>query len=173
MNDLGLLLSKIIEKFDIKKLMFTAFVVLALMLVPKINFLCFLMPLDKFEKWIQFIFAIITTYIVISVLVFLAEYTKNKIRNRPKKVFSLMGDFGKYINIFYSEDIREYSSVSIDLTRYDIPKDVIQKLLESNIIKYANWNNREFCLTKDARKKLNRIRKFIKFVDGKFKMKNM
>lgn len=173
MKDLGLLLSKIIDKLDIEKIMLSVFLVLALMLMPKINILCFLMPLDKFEKWIQFIFAIITTYIVISVLVFLAEYTKNKIRNRPKKVFSLMGDFGKYINIFYSEEIREYSSVSIDLTRYDIPKDVIQKLLESNIIKYANWNNREFCLTRDARKKLNRIRKFIKFVDGKFKMKNM
>ena len=172
MNDLGLLLSKIIEKFDIKKLMFSAFIVLALMLVPKINYLHFLMPLDNLEKWIQFIFALITMYIIILVFTFLVEHLKYKFQHRPKKVFMLMGDFGKYINIFYSDEIGEYSSTAVDLTRYDIPKAIIQKLLENNIIRYANWGSSEVCLTKGAIKKLNRIKKIIKFIGGKIKNKD-
>lgn len=173
MNDLGLLLSKIIEKFDIKKLLFSAFIVLALMLVPKINFLHFLMPLDSWEKWIQFIFALITTYIIILCFTFLVEQLKYKFQHRPKNVFMLMGDFGKYINIFYSEEINEYSSTAVDLSRYDVPKAIIQKLLENNIIRYANWGNSEFSLTKGARKKLNRTKKIIKFIDRRLKTKDM
>lgn len=172
MNDLGLLLSKIIEKFDIKKLMLSTFVVLAFMLVPKINFLHFLMPLDNWEKWIQFIFALITMYIITLIFTFLAEHLKYKLKHRPKKVFMLMGDFGKYINIFYSEEINEYSSTAVDLTGYDIPKAIIQKLLENNIIRYANWGSSEFCLTKGARRKLNRTRKIIKFIDRRLKTKD-
>lgn len=172
MNDLGLLLSKIIEKFDIKKLMFSAFIVLALMLVPKINFLHFLMPLDNWEKWIQFIFALITMYIIILISAFLVEHLKYKFQHRPKKVFMLLGNFGKYIHLFYSEETNEYSLTAVDLSRYDVPKAIIQKLLENNIIRYANWGDSEFCLTKGARRKLNRIKKIIKFIGGKIKTKD-
>ena len=84
-----------------------------------------------------------------------------------------MGDFGKYINIFYSEEINEYSSTAVDLSRYDVPKAIIQKLLENNIIRYANWGNSEFSLTKGARKKLNRTKKIIKFIDRRLKTKDM
>ena len=171
MNDLGLLLSKIIEKFDIRKIMFSVFVVLALMLVPKINFLHFLMPLDNIEKWIKFIFAIITTYIIILVFVFGAEYLKNKIKYRPKIIRTLMGDLGKYVNIFYSEDIKKYSSRAVDLEYCGVPKDVINKLVENNIIEDEYYTSSKYCLTKNARKKLTRIKKIVVFVDNRMKTK--
>ena len=50
MSDLGTFLNNLIEKFDIKKLTICAFIVLALMVIPNINFLDFLMPLDDAEK---------------------------------------------------------------------------------------------------------------------------
>ena len=173
MNDLGLLLSKIIEKFDIKKLMFSVFVVLALMLMPKINFLRFLMPLDNSEKWIEFIFALITTYIIILIFTFLLEHFKYRFEHRPKNIFGLMRKFGAYINIFYSEDINEYSSLAVDLNRYGVPKDIVKKLLDNNIIRHASWDDSEYCLTKRARKKLTRIKKFIIYIDSKLETEDM
>lgn len=172
MKDLGAFLSNLIEKFDIKKLIICAFVVLALMLVPKINFLSFLMPLDNAEKWIMFIFALITTYIALAFLIYLWNRIKYYFKYTPKNIFWTMGKYGEWINIFYSEEIDEYSANAIDFSRYNISQDITNKLLEKNIIEHANYSYPEYRLTKKARKKLTRMRKIINFIDSKFINKN-
>lgn len=146
------------------------FFIMALMLVPKINFLNFLMPLDNSEKWIKFIFALLTAYIVLLVLSFLWDYLKQYSKCKPKHVFRMMGEYGEYINLYYSEDINEYSMKTVDLYKYGITRDVVNKLCENNIIeKYeTSWyGDIEYRLTKKARKKFTRIRKIVIFIDSK------
>lgn len=167
MKDWGDFLSNLIEKFDIKNLMICAFVVLALMVVPQISFLDFLMPLDNVEKWIKFTFALIATYIALSILIFLWKHIVNYFKHKPKNIFGMVGKYGEIINIFYSEEIDEYSANIINLGRYNISQDIINKLLEKNIIEHASYNYAEYRLTKKARKKLTRIRKIINFIDRK------
>lgn len=172
MKDWSAFLSSLIEKFDFKKLIVCAFTVLALMLVPGINFLNFLMPLDNAEKWIIFIFSLISVYIVLSILVFLRQQIKHYFKCKPKKLLRLMEKYGQYINIFYSDEINEYSSNSVNLDRYDISQDVILKLSENNIIECAGYLCSEYRLTKKARKKLTRIKKMVMFIDGKIINRN-
>ena len=168
MKDLGTFLSNLIEKFDIKKLMICAFVVLALMVVPRINFLKFLMPLDNADKWIVFIFALITTYLILSILIYLWQHLTEHFKYKPKSLFWMMSKYGDWINLFYSEEINEYSSNAINFGRYSISQDVINKLLEKNIIVHASYNYPEYRLTSKARKKLTHMRKTITFIDSKF-----
>ena len=152
--------------------MVCAFTVFALMLVPKINFLGFLMPLDTSEKWIIFVFSLLTTYIVLSIIVFLWQRIRKHFLCKPKKLFRLIGQYGQYINVFYSDVINEYSSVAVDFDRYNIPQDVVNILTENNIIEHASYTGQKYCLTKKARKKLTRTRKFIVFVDSKLINRN-
>ena len=168
MKDWASFLSNLIEKFDIKKLIICVFIVLALMVVPKINFLNFLMPLDNAEKWIKCIFFLIATYLALYFLIFLWQHVVCYFKYTPKNLFWTMGKYGKYINIFYSEDIDEYSANSVDLKRYNVSQDIINKLLEKNILEHASYNYPEYRLTRKARKKLTRIRKTIYFIDNKF-----
>ena len=63
MKDWSSIIIKIVDKFNIVKIMLAILVVLSLMLVPKINYLDFLMPLDNFEKRIRFIFAILIFFV--------------------------------------------------------------------------------------------------------------
>ena len=167
MKDWASFLSNLIEKFDIKKLIICVFIVLALMVVPKINFLNFLMPLDNAEKWIKFIFATITTYIVLSILIFLWKHTIDYFKYKPKKLFRMVWNYNSCISIFYSEEINEYSANAIELYRYGVSKDVINKLSENNIIERAGYTHNKYRLTKKARKKLTRMRKIVMFIDSR------
>lgn len=176
MKDWANFFSDLIEKFDIKKLMICAFVVLALMLVPKISFLGFIMPLDNAEKWIMFIFALITTYIALSILIYLWQCLKDYFKYKPKNLFWMMGKYGDCINIFYSEEIDEYSASVVDLYNHRVPEDIINKLHENKIIECGGYNHYfnypTYRLTRKARKKLTRMRKTINFIDSKFINKN-
>ena len=172
MKDWTSFFGNLIDKFDIKKLMICAFAVLALMVVPKINFLKFLMPLDNAEKWIIFVFAMIATYLALLVLGFLWLHIRNYLKYTPKNLFWTMGKYGEYINMFYSVDIGEYSENTIELRQHNVSQDVINKLCEKNIIESCGYceylNHMRYRLTKKARKKLTRIRKVINFIDRKF-----
>lgn len=167
MKDFGAFLIKIIDKFDIKKLIISLFVVLAFMVVPKINFLNFLMPLDDAQKLITFVFALLLAYIVLLVLTFVFNSFKRILNNRPKKTFKMLRKYSEYINIFYSEDIGEYSSVKKQYS-WSASKDIISKLVENNIIEKTSYTSSEYRLNTRAKNKLNRLRKFLMFIDRKF-----
>lgn len=167
MKDLGAFFSKLIDKFDIKKLMICAFIVLSLMLVPKIDILSSLMPLDDAEKVIKFIFVFIAIYIILTILVYIWQKVVYYFKNKPKKLFWLMGEYGGYINIFYSEEINEYSASYINLREYNISDDIINKLLEHKIIESSFLDYYKCRLTKRARKKLTRMKKTVMFIDSK------
>lgn len=165
-------LIKILEKFDIVKIMVSAFIVLALMLVPKIDYLDFLMPLDSPEKWIKFIFAIVLSYIIISLIMFIGRTIREHFLHKPKKLIRMMVQYGDYINIFYSDKIKEYSPCYIDLDRYNFPEEIIIKLKENRIIEPL-FAGKNYKLTIQARKKLTRLSKIAKFLDDKvFKHSN-
>ena len=164
MKDLGLFLGNLIEKFDIRKLLISAFVVLAFMLIPKIDFLKCIMPLNTAEKWIKFIFGLIAIYILQCLLEFICKKIKVTINNRPKRIFWTIKNYGNYISVFLSKDICEYSNKPVDFAKYNIPDDVIYKLLENNIVEENSFNYSEYRLTKRARKKLNRTIKLMKFI---------
>lgn len=166
MKSLENVLIKILEKFDIVKIMVSAFIVLALMLVPKINYLDFLMPLDRPEKWIEFVFAIILSYIVITLIVFIGKTIRKHFIYKPKKLIRMMVQYGDYINIFYSDKINEYSPCYINLKQYNIPKEIIAKLEENRIIE-SLYVSDGYKLTTQARKKLIRLSKTAKFLDDK------
>ena len=166
MKDWSSIIIKIVDKFNIVKIMLAILVVLSLMLVPKINYLDFLMPLDNFEKRIRFIFAILVSYTVITIIIFLGKSIKQFFSNKPKKLLRIIWRYGEYINVFYSDEINEYSPCSIDLDRYNIPKEIIAKFEENRIIELAFLGN-GYQLTKKARKKLTRLRKTMSFLNDK------
>ena len=172
MKDFGTFLSNVIEKFDIKKLLFCVFVVLALMLIPEINFLSFLMPLDTAEKKITFVFALIASYVTLSSLIFLWECIRKYFECKPKRLIRLLVKYGEYINIFYSDEIGEYSACSFNYERCGIPVDIINKLKENNIIECSGYRGSNYCLTPKARKKLTKVRKFVTFVNRKIINRN-
>lgn len=164
--------TNVIDKLDIKKLLPSLFIVLAMMLVPKINYLSFLMPLDSREKWIMFVFAITSTYIALSVLTFLCKKVYDYYKNKPKKLCYMMYKYGKYINIFYSDELKEYSSTAFNLSKYGVSEDSISRLYDNKIIEIADLNYDKYHLTKKARKKLNRMRKVFTFIENKVNKKN-
>ena len=174
MKEFWSFLNNLLDKFDIKKLMLCLFLILALMLVPGINFLTFLMPLDNGEKWIKFIFSMITAYIILSILIFLWDILKRNIQFRPKKIVRMMVKYGEYLNRYYSEEMKEFSIISIDLYRYGISPDIINKLYENNIIEGCtdSYGIIKYKLTRRARIKLTRIKKLVLFIDSKIVNRN-
>lgn len=173
MNDLGAFLSKLIEKFDIKKLLVSAFIMLSLMLIPKINFLKDLMPLNTSEKLIKAIFGLIAIYILLCVLEFVFKRIKRSFNNRPKKFFRTIASYGEYLSVFLSKDIGyEYTSKPINLKDCGIPDDVIYKLLDSNIIEQGIYNHSLYKLNDIALKRMNRYNKIVKFIMAKKENKN-
>lgn len=167
MSDWGSFLSKLLEKFDFMKLMICVFVVLALMLVPGINYLSFIMPLDTAEKWIKFAFALVATYLVQLIIVSVWKLVFNYFKYKPRKVLRMWWNYGGYINIFFSNEIKEYTLSNFNLDRYDVPQEIIEKLHENNIIEYATYYPETYRLTKKARKKLNYYRTIYVFIDNK------
>ena len=77
-----------------------------------------------------------------------------------------MYKYGGYINIYYSDKINEYTSAPYDLECYGFPEEIIQILYENNIIEPI-FVNSNYKLTVQARKKLNKIRRIIVFIDKK------
>lgn len=164
MRDFWYFAGNIIEKFNIKLLLISVFVVLATMIIPKIDFLKYLMPLDTTEKCIKFIFAILAVYISLCLLIFIYHKVTNRINNKPRKVFWSIKNYSSYINVFLSREICEYSTMPVDFAKYNIPDDAIHKLLENNIIERNPFEHSVYRLNNRARKKLNKYIKFFNFL---------
>lgn len=160
-------LNNLIDKFDIKRLSMAVASVLALMLVPKIDYLRWLMPLNDSTKWIYFIFSILVAYWSIAIISNLYKMISRNYKYRPKRFYRTVTKYSDCIGLYYSKEIGEYTALSINLGRYYISEDVIAKLVENNIIERSNYSYPEYRLTKRARKKLTRINKLVMFVDGK------
>ena len=158
---------KLIDKLDIKKIMFCAFIVLSFLLIPKLDFLDKIIQLDdEIKKKLIVVYAFVSVYIVLTIAIILFKKVKNKYITKPKKLFRLMYKYGGYINIYYSDKINEYTSAPYDLECYGFPEEIIQILYENNIIEPI-FVNSNYKLTVQARKKLNKIRRIIVFIDKK------
>ncbi len=158
------ILLKFIDKLGITKIVISAVIVVMFMLVPKINFLHTLMPLDDSSKIIKFLFLVATVYLILTFLIFIYTKITRYFCTKPRRVFRMWYNYAEYISIYFSEETNEYSGVSYNLERKNIPKAVIDKLWENNIIEFTDFMG-SYRLTKKARKKLNRIRKTILFID--------
>ncbi len=163
MKEWSAFFTNLIDKFDFKELMICLFVVLSLMLVPRINVLSFLMPLDSAKKWIVFVFVLIAVYLVLTLIILIWKSAKKYNDHKPKQLAKMMKKYGKYLEVFYSKNLGEYSKCAFDL--YTVPDAVVGKLQENKIIYIANYTHSEFALTDQARKKLTQRRKMLKLID--------
>lgn len=161
--------NKIVDKFNFIRLIISIFVVLALMIVPKINFLYDLMPLDTNEKIIKMFFYVILAYLGLSLINSLYERLIIRYKMKPKKFYRMYLKYAGYINVYLSNETKEYSSVSYNLKSYGCPREVIETLCENNIIEYS-WSGDNYNLTNVARKKLNRFRSSFYFIAKIFKV---
>ncbi|MBQ2759291.1 MAG: hypothetical protein IJE93_05940 [Clostridia bacterium] len=165
MKDWSTIINKLIDKFDIKIIGISCFITLGLMLIPKINILKDLMPLDTNEKIIYFIFSIISNYLIITILILIFNYTKKRLIRKPKKLLKMIFTYGSVLNEYYSEDINAYSKEPLHLESF-VSKNIINELTANKILeKDFCINNPNYYLREPARQKLTKYKKAFLFID--------
>lgn len=85
MEHLTQVVIEFLRKVKFLEVIISTTLVLGIMVVPKINLLKFLMPLDENRKWITFVFAILLSYIFIVAIEKSWDIVKAKISKRKSE----------------------------------------------------------------------------------------
>ncbi|MBQ3161617.1 MAG: hypothetical protein IJC04_05765 [Oscillospiraceae bacterium] len=85
MESLVDVLVEFVKKFRFIEFVLSVTIVLAMMIIPTINFLSFIMPLDDRTDWIIFVFCVCLTYLLILLVKKITIYLKERKRQSNEK----------------------------------------------------------------------------------------